>query len=92
MDPATKLILEEIGKLGVKIMNREGYEIVITPNEFQSFWRRMNEFTLSSMSRVHYDHYKAAIQDEVGTKVLAQQLTVIARSVIPPEDLSVACK
>ncbi len=78
MDPAMKLILEEIGKLGVKIVNREGDEIVITPKEFQSFWRRMNEFTLSSMSRVHYDHYKAAIQDEVGTKVLAHQLTVIA--------------
>jgi hypothetical protein len=78
MDPATKLILKEIGKLGVKIVNREGNEIVITPKEFQSFWRRVNKFTLSSMSGVHYGHYKAAIQDEVSTKVLAQQLTVIA--------------
>ncbi len=31
MDPATKLILEEIGKLGIKIVNREGSGIVITP-------------------------------------------------------------
>ena len=37
MDPATKLILEEIGKLGVKIVNGKGNEIVITPKEFQSF-------------------------------------------------------
>jgi hypothetical protein len=37
MDPATKLILEEIGKLGIKIVNEEGNEIVITPEEFQSF-------------------------------------------------------
>lgn len=89
MDPATKLILEEIGKLGIKIVNGEGNEIVITPEEFQSFWRRVNKFTSSSMSGVHYGHYKAAIQDEVSTKVLTQQLTVIARSGIPPEDWSV---
>ena len=90
MDPATKLILKEIGKLGVKIVNREGNKIVIMPEKFQSFWRRVNEFTLSSMSGVHYGHYKTAIQDEVSTKVLAKQLTVIAQSGIPPEVL--ACK
>jgi hypothetical protein len=70
-------VLKEIGKLGVKIVSGEGNMIVITPEEFQSFWRRVNEFTLSSMSGVHYGHYKAVIQDEVSTKVLAQQLTVI---------------
>jgi hypothetical protein len=69
MDPTTKLILKEIGKLGVKIVNREGNKIVITPKEFQSFWRRVNEFTSSSMLGVHYGHYKAAIQDEVSTIV-----------------------
>ena len=37
MDPAMKLILEEIGKLGIKIVNGEGNKIVITPKEFQSF-------------------------------------------------------
>ena len=89
IDPATKLILEEIGKQGVKIVNGEGNKIVIMPKEFQSFWRRVNKFTLSSMLGVHYGHYKAAIQDEVSTKVLAQHLTVIARSGIPPEDWSV---
>ena len=90
MDPAMKLILKEIGKLGVKIVKEEGNKIVIMPEEFQSFWRRVNEFTLSSMSGVHYGHYKTAIQDEVSTKVLAKQLTVIAQSGIPPEVL--ACK
>ena len=86
MDPTTKLILEEIGKLGVKIVNGEGNKIVIMPNEFQSFWRRVDKLTSSSMLGVHYSHYKAVIQYEVSTKVLAQQLTVITRSGIPPED------
>ncbi len=38
LDPATKLVLEEMGKLGVKILNGEGSEIVITPNDFKLFW------------------------------------------------------
>ena len=34
MDPATKLILEEIGNLGVKLINKEGTEILIMPEDF----------------------------------------------------------
>ena len=45
MVSAMKLILEEIWKLGVKIVNGEGNKVVITPEEFQSFWRRANKFT-----------------------------------------------
>jgi hypothetical protein len=63
MDPATKLILEEISKLVIKIVNGEGNEIIITPDDFKHFWRKVNKFTSLSMSRVHYRHYKAAIQD-----------------------------
>jgi hypothetical protein len=89
LDPATKLVLEEIGKLGVKILNDEGSEIVITPDDFKLFWQKVNEFTSSSMSGVHYGHYKAAIQDKLISEVLALQLTVVARSGIPPENWSV---
>jgi hypothetical protein len=89
MDPATKLILEEIGKLGVKIVNGKGNEIIVTPEELKCFWSKVNKFTSLSMSRVHYGHYKAAIQDEMSAEVLALQLTVKARSGIPPEDWSI---
>jgi hypothetical protein len=41
------------------------------------------------MFGIHYGHYKAAIKDKHSTKVLAQQLTVIARSGIPPESWSI---
>jgi hypothetical protein len=44
---------------------------------------------LSSMSGVHYKHYKAAIKCNINTKILAQQFTVIARSRIPPESWSI---
>jgi hypothetical protein len=89
MDPATKLILKEIGRLGIKILNGKGNEITITPEDFKQFWRRVKEFTSLSMSGVHYGHCKAAIQDNLSTKILAQQLTMIARSGIPPESWSI---
>ncbi len=85
LDAATTLILKEIGKMGLKIMNGEGKEITITPEEFIQFWKKVGEFTSSSSSGVHYGHYKAAIQDLMSTRVLALQLTVIAHSGIPPE-------
>ncbi len=89
MDPATKLILEEIGKLGVKLVNGEGNKIITMPEDFTCFWKKVNEFMSSSMSGVHYGHYKATIQDILSTEILAQQLTVIARSRIRPESWSV---
>jgi hypothetical protein len=89
MDPATKLILEEIGKIGIKLVNKEGTEIIITPEDFQRFWMKVGEFTSSSMSGIHYGHYKAAIQCNISTKILAQQLTVVARSRIPLESWSI---
>jgi hypothetical protein len=70
-------------------MNWEGKEIIITPEEFIQFWKKVGEFTSSLSSGVHYGHYKAAIQDLISTGVLALQLTVIARSGIPPESWSV---
>jgi hypothetical protein len=38
LDVATTLILKEIGKMSLKIMNREGKEIIITPEKFIQFW------------------------------------------------------
>jgi hypothetical protein len=89
LDPATKLILEEISKLGMKIVNGEGNKIVITPDDFKCFWRKVNKFTSLFMSGIHYGHYKAAIQDELSSVVLALQLTIIARSGVPLENWGV---
>jgi hypothetical protein len=89
LHPATAMILKEIGKLGMKIVNGDNNKIIKTPEDFKRFWTKVNEFTSSSMSGVHYGHYKAAIQDPQSTNFLALQLTVIARSGIPPESWSV---
>jgi hypothetical protein len=81
--------LEEIGKLGIKIVNGKGSKIIITPEDLRQFWRKVKEFTSLSKSGVHYGHYKAAIKEDLIMEILAQQLTVIARSGIPPENWSV---
>jgi hypothetical protein len=41
------------------------------------------------MSGIHNGQYKAAIQCNISTRILAQQLTVVARSGIPPESWSI---
>jgi hypothetical protein len=83
------MILKKIGRLGMKIVNSDNNKIIIMPEDFKRFWKKVNEFTSSSMSGMHYGHNKAAIQDLLSTEVLAMQLTVISRSGIPPESWSV---
>jgi hypothetical protein len=89
LDPATAMILKEIGKLGMKIVSGKNNKIIITPEDFKQFWKKFNKFTSLSMSGVHYGHYKTVVQDPQSTNVLALQLTVNAHSGIPPESWSV---
>jgi hypothetical protein len=49
----------------------------------------VGESTSSSMLGVHYGNYKVATKCATSTKILAQQLTVVARSGIPPEKWSI---
>jgi hypothetical protein len=89
LEPATTLILKEIGNLGLKVMNGEGKESIIILEEFTHFWKKVGDFTSLSSSGVHYGHFIAAVQDQMSTRVLALQLTVIAHSGMPPESWSV---
>jgi hypothetical protein len=89
MDPATKPISEEIGRLGMKLINDEGTEIIITPEDFRNFWKRVGEFSSLSMLGVHYGQYKAAIKCDISTKILAQQLTIVIHIGIPLKNWSV---
>jgi hypothetical protein len=68
MDLSTKLILKEIGRIGVKLIYEEEMEIIILPKNFKHFWTKVGEFMSSSMSGFHYGHYKASINCDTGTK------------------------
>ncbi len=67
LDPATVMILKEIGMLGMKIVKGNANKIIITPEDFRCFWKKVNKFTFLLMSGVHYGHYKAATQDLLST-------------------------
>ena len=88
LDAVTISVLEEIGRMGKKLINGDKREIMITPEEFQRFWKRVNEFT-SSGGPIHYGHYRAAANSELQSRLEAQQLTVVVKSGIPPEEWSV---
>ena len=85
LDDATRYILQEIGKMGGKMRKGEGQEIVITKEDYRTFWNRVGEWTTSSPSSIHYGHYKASVKSDLSSKMHAQQLTVIARSGVAPE-------
>jgi hypothetical protein len=40
LDPTTAIILKEIGTLGMKIVNGDANEIIITLEDFGCFWRK----------------------------------------------------
>ncbi len=43
LDPATAMILQEVGNLGTKIVNGNNNEIMITPEDFKCFWKKVND-------------------------------------------------
>lgn len=69
----------------IKLVTGKGEEMIITPEDFVTFWKRAKENTSSSMSSLHFGHYKAAAHSEQINKILAQQITVICHSGIPSE-------
>jgi hypothetical protein len=51
-DPTTAMILQEIGKLVMMIVNGNNNKIIIMPEDFKHFSKKVNEFTLLSMSGI----------------------------------------
>ena len=89
LDPSTRLILEEVGKMGATMLKGRPSDIVITSEELKHFWRQVNKFPSLSMSGIPYGHYVATMQDNKLTRVTAQKMTIIAQRGIPPDSWSV---
>ena len=56
---------------------------MITTEDFQNYWRRVDERTLSSFSRVTFSHYKAVAYHPMLSAMHAAYLTACARKGIP---------
>ena len=74
----------------MKITRGEEKGIVITPDDFNKYWKQVNEGTSLSIADLHHSHYKAAIKLDMSCKVLSLKMTVIVRSGIPPDKWSIA--
>ncbi len=82
LDPATAMILKEIGTLRMKIVNSDKKKIITTPEDFRRFWNKVNKFTSSLMSGMHYGHYKAAIQDFIRSSTMSLTTLILCQIVL----------
>ena len=84
VDDITTIILEEIGRIG-GLTQSGGIDSTVTPDDFRYFWRRVKERTSSSLSGIHFGHYKAAASSETITNFLAKKITLVGKCGCPPE-------
>ena len=70
IDDETRAIIEEIGALGVELTNGK-VSIIITPEEFSAYWKKSREGISSSISGIHFGHYKAAATSHVLSSFLS---------------------
>jgi len=84
VDDTTALILEEIGRIGVKLSDEE-VTVTTTPEEVCYFWKRIREGTASLYSGIHYGHYKAAARSSRLSSFLAKKITLISRTGCSPD-------
>ena len=84
MDEPTQLLFEEMGRIWKKMESGE-VDIVITADYFQHYWRRAKEKTLSSYSKLHFGHYKAAAKSDLLSKVQALKMSLITKTGSAPE-------
>ena len=84
VDATTALILEEIARVGMMMQTADGERLEITPEQFKRYWKQVREDTSSSISTIHFGHYRAATKSDKISKFLSQKITLIARTGCPP--------
>ena len=53
--------------------------VCITKEDFIRYWKKVRELTTSSVSRLHFGHYKAAAQDDDLSEAHAIILDMVTR-------------
>ena len=84
VDDVIALILTEISKVGLELIAGTCERVTVSPADFKRFWRQATEKTSSSVSTIHFGHYKAAATSYKVSAFLAKKITVIARAGCPP--------
>ena len=73
IDDATALILDEIARIGMEIVSHDREKITITPEDFCRYWKGVKEKTSSSISDIHFAHYKAAVHSDKISALLSRK-------------------
>ncbi len=84
VDATTTLVLKEIIQL-FDTLHDGHLKITLNAEYFKYYWRRVQEKTSSSISGIHFGHYKTATYSETITDFFAGKITMIARCGCPPE-------
>jgi hypothetical protein len=77
-DKTTALLIWEIQHLW-ELLHNSHRPTNITPNIYNYYWRGAKESTSSSLSAVHFGHWKSLIQSPHLVKFVCKQLNLIAR-------------
>ena len=83
-EPATLIILKDIARLW-EIMGAGEIYITVSVEDFQHYWRQMKDRTASSVSGVHFGHYKAAGQSDFPSEVHALKLYLVTKTGSTPK-------
>eukprot|EP00985_Skeletonema_marinoi_P002194 scaffold888_cov159-Skeletonema_marinoi.AAC.1 len=83
-DGPTLIILEEITRIW-QLMGDGEVNIVITQEDYQYYWRKVKESTSSSLSGLHFGHYKAIGWDDELSNILARKLSLISAAGSAPQ-------
>ena len=84
MDGLTLSILEEIMRIWKKMGDRE-VNIIITREDYQHYWKRVEERIASSYSGLHFGHYKSAAFLDYLLEILSKKLTLISQTGSAPK-------
>ncbi len=82
VDATTTLVLEEIIQLFDTLQDRH-IKIRLGAEVFKYYWRRVQEKTSSSISGIHFGHYKTATYSATFTDFFARKITTIAKCGCP---------
>jgi hypothetical protein len=85
MEAGTALLLKEIGMVGNEVQARgPTKEVLVSGNDFQTYYSRLNKNTSSAFSGFHLGHYKSmATSDELSTLAADQMNLIISSGVCP---------
>ena len=91
MDHPTALMLEEMGRVG-RLLREKGHTITteVSSEDYQQYFRSVNENTSSSPSGLHLGHDKAASHSPELSDIFALQMNTIIASGIQPSRWGVA--